>query len=86
MLTEQSVIDQIEVTRQGFVQVRRADLVFRDGVEIAKTYHRHSLAPGDDLSNEDAKVAAVAQAVWTSEVIAAYQASQPQVEAAEASE
>ena len=77
MLTEQSVIDQIEVTRQGFVQVRRANLVLRDGVEIAKTYHRHSLAPGDDLSNEDAKVVAIAQAAWTPEVIAAYQASIP---------
>lgn len=77
MLTEQSVIDQIEVTRQGFVQVRRADLVLKEGVEIAKTYHRHSLAPGDDLSNEDAKVVAIAQAAWTPEVIAAYQASIP---------
>lgn len=76
-LIEQSVIDQIEVTRQGFVQVRRANLVLRDGVEIAKTYHRHSLAPGDDLSNEDAKVVAIAQAAWTPEVIAAYQASIP---------
>jgi hypothetical protein len=77
MLTEQSVIDQIEVTRQGFVQVRRANLVLRDGVEIAKTYHRHSLAPGADLSNEDAKVVAIAQAAWTPEVIAAYQESIP---------
>ena len=75
MLTEQSVIDQIEVTRNGSVNVRRADLVLKDGVEIAKTYHRHVLAPGADLSNEDPKVVAIAQAAWTPEVIAAYQAS-----------
>lgn len=74
-LSEQSVIDQIEVTRNGSVQVRRANKVLRDGVEIAKTYHRHVLSPGADLANEDAKVVAIAQAAWTPEVVAAYQAS-----------
>lgn len=74
-LVEQSIIDQIEVTRNGSVQVRRADLVLKDGVEIAKTYHRHVLVPGSDLSSEDAKVVAIAQAAWTPEVIAAYQTS-----------
>lgn len=29
-----------------------------------------------DVSNEDAKVQAIANAIWTAEVIAAYQASQ----------
>ena len=74
-LIEQSIIDQIEVTRNGSVNVRRADLILKDGVEIAKTYHRHVLSPGADLSNEDAKVVAIAQAAWTPEVLAAYQAS-----------
>jgi urease accessory protein UreE len=74
-LEEKSVIDQIEVTRNGSVNVRRADLILKDGVEIGKTYHRHVLAPGDDLANEDAKVVAIAQAAWTPEVLAAYQAS-----------
>ena len=74
-LIEQSVIDQVEVTRDSSVNVRRADLVLKDGVEIAKTYHRHVLAPGADLSGEDAKVVAIAQAAWTPEVIAAYQAA-----------
>jgi urease accessory protein UreE len=80
-LEEQSVIDQVEVTRNGSVNVRRADLVLKDGVEIAKTYHRHVLSPGDDLSKEDAKVVAIAQAAWTPEVIAAYQAQQAAREA-----
>ena len=71
-LSEQSIIDQIEVTRNGSVNVRRADLVLKDGVEIAKTYHRHVLSPGDDLAKEDAKVVAIAQAIWTSEVLEAY--------------
>ena len=75
-LIEQSVIDQIEVTRNGSVQVRRADLILKDGAEIGKTYHRHALSPGDDLANEDAKVVAVAQAAWTPEVIEAYKTNQ----------
>ena len=74
-LEEQSVIDQIEVTRNCSINVRRADLILKDGAEIGKTYHRHVLAPGDDLANEDAKVVAIAQAAWTPEVLAAYQAS-----------
>ena len=64
MITELSVIDKIEVLEDGHIQVRRADKVLRDGVEVAKTYHRHVLAPGDDLSGQDAKVVAVATAVW----------------------
>lgn len=74
-LTEQSIVDQIEVTRNGSINVRCADLVLKDGVEIAKTYHRHVLAPGADLSKEDAKVVAIAQAAWTPEVLNAYRAS-----------
>jgi urease accessory protein UreE len=64
MITELSIIDKIEVLEDGQIQVRHANKVLRDGVEIAKTYHRQVLAPGDDLSEQDAKVVAVAKAVW----------------------
>jgi len=74
-LIEQSVIDQIEVTRNGSVNVRRADLIIKDGVEIAKTYHRHVLSPGDDLSAQDSKVVAIAQVAWTPELIESYKSS-----------
>jgi hypothetical protein len=47
----------------------------RDGTEIAATYHRHVLSPGDDLTNEDPRVVAIAEATWTPEVISAYQES-----------
>ena len=63
-IIELSVIDKIEVLEDGQIQVRRADKVLRDGVEIAKTYHRSVLAPGDDLTNQDPRVVAVALAVW----------------------
>lgn len=73
MIKKITVIDQIEITRHGNIQVRHADLILEDGVEIAKTYHRHVLAPGDDLSGEDERVVAVSNAVWTPEVIETYQ-------------
>jgi urease accessory protein UreE len=74
-LEEKSVVDKIEVLLLGQIQVRRRDQVLKDGTEIAATYHRHVLSPGDDLTNEDPRVVAIAEATWTPEVIAAYQAS-----------
>lgn len=74
-ITESSTIDNLNVTEAGCIEVRRADKVLRDGEEIAKTYHRHVLTPGDDLTGQDERVVAVATAVWTPEVIAAYQAT-----------
>jgi hypothetical protein len=73
-LTELEAIDRIEVVGVEFpmVQVRKADIIYRDGVEIASSFHRHVLAPGDDISGEDPKVQAVCEAVWTDEIVAAY--------------
>ena len=73
-LTETKAIDKIEIVGLGHLQVREATTIMRDGEEIAKTYHRTSFAPGDDVSAMPANVQAIAQAAWTPEVIAAYQA------------
>ena len=57
------------------LQCRRADIVEKDGVEVGRTYHRHVRVPGDDMSEECAEMQAVATALWTDGVVAAYQAS-----------
>ena len=75
-LTKQTVIDQITVTENGTVLYREATKIIEDGVELTKTYHRTSLTPGQDLTGQPDKVIAIAQAAWTADVIAAYQASQ----------
>jgi hypothetical protein len=75
-LTEIKVIDKIEVVGNGAVQVREATRILKDGEQIAQTFHRWSFAPGSDVSGMPENVQAVAQAVWTPEVIAAYQAAQ----------
>ena len=59
----------------SIIQCRRADIIEKDGVEVGKTYHRHVRVPGEDVSNDCAELQAVAGALWTPEVIAAYQAS-----------
>jgi hypothetical protein len=59
----------------SIIQCRRADIIEKDGVEVGKTYHRHVRCPGEDVSGDCPEVQAVAAALWTPEVIAAYQAS-----------
>ena len=75
-LTETKTIDQITVTDNGTVLYREATRIMRDGEQIAQTYHRSSLTPGQDLTGVPANVVAIAQAAWTPEVIAAYEAAQ----------
>jgi len=64
----------------SIIQCRRADIIEKDGVEVGKTYYRHCRAPGDDVSEDCEELQSVAAALWTPEVIAAYQASQTQGE------
>ena len=68
---------KIEVLENGSIQVRRADIVLKDDVEVGRQYHRHCLCPGADVSGEVQRVQAIAAATWTPEVIAAYEASLP---------
>jgi len=75
-LEKQIVVDKIEVTENGHVQVRTATRIVEDGNVISTSYHRHTVSPGQDYSNEDARVQAICQATHTAEVIAAYQAMQ----------
>lgn len=73
-LLKEVVIDKIEVVENGTVQVRQATRIVEDGVQLSQSYHRWSLQPGQDVSDQPANVQAICAAAWTSEVIAAYQA------------
>jgi hypothetical protein len=74
-LTKQTVIDQITALENGVVMYREATSILEDGVELTKTYHRSTLYPGQDLTGVPDRVAAICNAVWTPEVIAAWQQS-----------
>jgi len=58
------------------IQCREANIVLKDDVEVGRTYHRHVRSPGDDVSGDCAELQAVANALWTTEVVAAYEAFQ----------
>jgi hypothetical protein len=76
MLEKQTVVDLIETLESGVVQVRTATKIMDDGVEVSRSFHRHVVAPGDDYSQEDAKVQAICAAIHTPGVVAAYEAAQ----------
>jgi len=73
-LSKEVITDKVEVVENGSVQVRTATRVLENGVVLSSSFHRHVLAPGDDLTNEDPRVTAIAKATWTAKVIADYQA------------
>jgi hypothetical protein len=66
-------VDLIEVVENGSLQVRTKTAIKEDGKEISRQLHRHVVAPGADVSAEDAKVQAIAASIHTPAVIAAYQ-------------
>jgi hypothetical protein len=76
MLEKIQIVDRIEVTESGVVQVRTKTAIMEDGKQISGNFHRHTVAPGDDYSAENARVKAICAATHTAEVIAAYKAAQ----------
>jgi hypothetical protein len=76
MITKETVVDQITVTENGIVLYREATRIIEDGKVLTQTYHRTSLTPGQDLTDQPEKVVAICNTAWTPEVISAYQAQQ----------
>ena len=85
-LTESIEYDKIEVVGQyKAVQVRKAIVIKKDGVELTRSFERYVLHPGTlddsdnlvdtDLSAEPAEVSVICNAVWTSDVKAAWKAN-----------
>jgi hypothetical protein len=73
-LTENTSIDQIEIVQQWNVQVRQATIIERDGQFVSKTFHRWVLTPDMDISDQEQKIQDIANAAWTDEIKAAYEA------------
>ena len=77
-LTETSENDKIEVVGKWNIQVRKATIIKKDGVEISRSFKRHVIVPGTldasdnliatDISAEDADVQAICNAAWTAQV------------------
>ena len=86
-ITKTTEIARIEVVGTWNVQVAADIVIKEDDTEIGRTRHRHVISPfgtsyshdtkswtytATDISGEDAAVQAVANAVWTDSVKAAF--------------
>ena len=72
-LTEETIQDKIEIVGTfKIVQVRTATIIKKDGTEISRSFHRHSVAPDADISNESADVKAICNIVHTDDIKTAY--------------
>ena len=73
-ITKELIEDKIEIVGEfKHVQVRTATVIKEDGVELNRSFHRHTLSCLDDISGQSAEVQAICNAVWTDELKAAYQ-------------
>ena len=73
-LTETTSIDQIEIVQQWNIQVRQATVIEKDGVQVARSFHRWVLTPDSDISGQEQKVQDICNVAWTPEVRQAYEA------------
>ena len=84
-LTESIEYDKIEVVGiYKAVQIRKATVIKKDGVELTRAYERYVLDAGTldgndalvdtDISSEPAEIQAVCNAVWTTDIKAAWKA------------
>jgi hypothetical protein len=64
------------------VQVRTATVIKRDGTEISRSFHRHTLTcstktddtwADTDISGQSTEVQAICNAVWTDAIKTSYQ-------------
>ena len=84
-LAESIEYDKIEIVGiYKAVQVRKALVIKKDGVELTRSFERYVLHPGTldasdnlvdtDLSGQPTEVSAICNAAWTTDVKAAWKA------------
>ena len=84
-LAESIEYDKIEVVGiYKAVQIRKATVIKKDGVELTRSFERYVLQAGTldasdnlvdtDLSGEPAEVSSICTAAWTTDVKAAWKA------------
>jgi len=56
MIEKKSIVDQIEITRDGSIQIRIALLLVEDGVELDSKWHRTRVEPGASVEDQMAAV------------------------------
>tara|TARA_B100000989_G_scaffold186930_1_gene140635 strand:+ start:996 stop:1247 length:252 start_codon:yes stop_codon:yes gene_type:complete len=72
-ITKEIIQDKIEVVGDfRHIQVRTAQVIKEDGVEISRSFSRHVVAPDSDSSSESADVKAMVTQFHTDAIKTAY--------------
>jgi predicted transcriptional regulator len=75
-LTKQKVQDKIEIVSAfKHIQIRYSNQIVEDGNVISQSYERTVVSCGDYDAADEHNVRAIADAIWTEEMIASYQES-----------
>ena len=74
-LTKQKVQDKVEIVSPfKHIQIRYSNQILEDGVKLSEAYERTVVSCGDYAVADEHGVRAIADAVWTQEIIDAYNA------------
>lgn len=82
MITKRAEFGKIEILPDGVIQLREDTIIEEDGIELSRTYHRSVLEPSTEKAHPNARVAAVAAALWTPDVVQAFEDKKKDAEAA----
>ena len=89
-LTQETKIDRVEILEDGQVQVREANVISDNGVEVARNFNRYVLDPAtDSVDDVNAKIAgkagvdvsSIVNAIWTPTLVAERQTAVEQANA-----
>lgn len=74
MLTEDTIVDLIQILPDYVIQVRRSNRIFRDTTLISSSYQRYLLDPAihdltDPLIQLDSRLSSIITVLWTKDVI-----------------
>ena len=76
-LSETIEYDKIEIVGPyKAVQVRKANVIKKDGKEITRSFERYTLNSDADITNEPTEVQSICNLVWSKEVKDAWKAHQ----------
>jgi hypothetical protein len=70
-LTEESINDKIEIVDNGSwksINIRKATIIKRNGIEVSRSFERRFINPTDDISNEDVDISGIATQIFTEEI------------------
>lgn len=74
-LTEDIQLESVEVLEDCTLIAKEVTRILRDGLQVARADRRWALMPGDSLEGQPARVVAMAETLWTPDVIRARMAA-----------